>query len=71
MLKEKYFKKNCPKSTGFDLVNESWVQGHLKKLSKISDLDILATLTYLTVITISNELKKYKNNKSKLFIYGG
>ena len=71
MLKEKYFKKKYPKSTGFELFNESWVQGHLKKVSKISDLDILATLTYLTVITVSNELKKYKNNKSRLFIYGG
>ena len=71
MLKEKYFKKKYPKSTGFELFNESWVCEHLKKVPKINDLDVLATLTYLTVISVSNELKKFKHNKCKLFIYGG
>ena len=71
MLNEKYFNKKYPKSTGFELFNDVWIEKYLKKVKKISNIDVLSTLTYLTIITVSNELKKYKNIKTKLFIYGG
>ena len=71
MLKEKYFRKRYPKSTGFEVFNETWIYDHLKKLSTISDIDVLSTLTYLTIITVSRELKNFNNKSTELFIYGG
>ena len=71
MLKDKYFDKKPPKSTGFELFNMNWIKQFLKKKSHISDIDILATLTYLTVITVSNDLNKYKNKPRSIFFYGG
>tara|TARA_B100001564_G_scaffold357818_1_gene374940 strand:+ start:556 stop:1638 length:1083 start_codon:yes stop_codon:yes gene_type:complete len=71
MLNEKYFNKKYPKSTGFELFNNTWIDKHLKKVKNLSNIDILSTLTYLTIITVSNELKKFKNLKTQLFIYGG
>ncbi len=71
MLSEKYFKKEYPKSTGFELFNEDWLMKHLSKISKVGDVDVLATLTFLTIITVSNELKRFKNKTTDLFIYGG
>jgi len=71
MLSEKYFKKKYPKSTGFELFNDDWIEKHLRKTSKLSDVDVLSTLTYLTIITVSNELKSFKNKTNNLFIYGG
>ena len=71
MLKDKYFSKKPPKSTGFELFNMNWIQKFLKKMSYSKDIDILATLTYLTVITVSNDINKYKNKPSSIFFYGG
>ena len=71
MLNEKYFRKKYPKSTGFEVFNETWIYDHLKKLSTISDIDVLSTLTYLTIITVSRELKNFNNKSTELFIYGG
>ncbi|MDC0089144.1 anhydro-N-acetylmuramic acid kinase [Gammaproteobacteria bacterium] len=71
MLKDKYFTKKPPKSTGFELFNINWIKKHLKKSSFSRDINILATLTYLTVITVSNEINKYTNKPSSIFFYGG
>ena len=71
MLKDKYFKKRPPKSTGFELFNMDWIKQCLKKLPPSKDINILATLTYLTVIIISNELNKYKSKPGSIFFYGG
>ena len=71
MLSEKYFNKKYPKSTGFELFNDEWINKYLIKVKNSSDIDTLSTLTYLTIITVSNELKRFKNIKNKLFIYGG
>ena len=71
MLKDKYFIKKPPKSTGFELFNMRWIKKHLKKTSFLRDINILATLTYLTVITVSNDINKYKNKPDSIFFYGG
>ena len=71
MLKDKYFIKKPPKSTGFELFNMGWIMKHLKKTSFSSDINILATLTYLTVITVSNDINKYNNQPNSIFFYGG
>ena len=71
MLKDKYFTKKPPKSTGFELFNMSWIKKYLKKNLFSRDIDILATLTYLTVITVSNDINKYKNRPDAIFFYGG
>ena len=66
MLSEKYFKKKYPKSTGFELFNDDWIEKHLSRISKLSDVDVLSTLAYLTIITVSNELRNFKNkNRTK------
>jgi anhydro-N-acetylmuramic acid kinase len=71
MLKDKYFIKKPPKSTGFELFNLSWIRKYLKKNSFYRDINILSTLTYLTVITVSNDINKYKDKPNSIFFYGG
>ena len=71
MLKDKYFIKSPPKSTGFELFNMNWIKKYLKNTSCPRDINVLATLTYLTVITISNDLNTYKNKPDSIYFYGG
>ena len=71
MLKESFFKKPPPKSTGFELFNLNWIEKHLSKVSRPRDIDVLSTLTYLTILTVSDEIKKYNIKSGSIFIYGG
>lgn len=66
-LREPYFSKPAPKSTGRELFGEKWLIKQLGNFAKknqnspyIKARDIQATLLELTVISIANELKKSK-----------
>lgn len=64
-LREPYFSKSAPKSTGRELFGEKWLKGQLNNFAKknqnssyLKARDVQATLLELTVISIANEIKK-------------
>lgn len=67
-LKDPYFKKKYPKSTGRDYFNETW----LKKfnLEQYDARDVQRTFLELTALLICREIKKF-NSLKNLFICGG
>jgi len=71
LLKDKFFERPAPKSTGFEYFNHQWLKKHLSKLKKINKLNVLSTLTYFTAITVSNELNRYKTKGNLVYFSGG
>jgi len=54
MLKDDYFLKSPPKSTGREYFNLSWLNHYLQNFSHLHDADIQRTLLELTATTIAN-----------------
>jgi len=71
MLKDKYFKKLPPKSTGFEHFNWQWLMLHLSKFRNLNSLNILATLTCFTSTIIAKEINKYNIQTEFIFFAGG
>ena len=76
MLKEPYFSKAIPKSTGRELFNADWLERELRKFSpkksgalSIKKEDVQATLLELSAVSISNEVKK--SGVDMLIVCGG
>ncbi|MDD5373455.1 MAG: anhydro-N-acetylmuramic acid kinase [Sulfurimonas sp.] len=76
MLKEPYFSKEAPKSTGRELFNGKWLKRQLELFSlkrggnsHIKNRDVQATLLELTVHSIANEVKK--TSTDLLIVCGG
>ena len=66
-LKDPYFKKKPPKSTGKEYFNEGFIKDYF---SKIKDkYNKIATVTYLTAKTIADSVRKY--NVKEIIISGG
>lgn len=68
LLKDEYFAKKAPKSTGFEYFNLDWLKPHLEKNTRAEDVQ--ATLCELTALSIANATNEYKN-KARLLICGG
>ena len=68
LLKDDYFSKLYPKSTGREYFNFSWLEKF--DIKNINKYDLLATLTYLSAKTISIEIKKFFLD-GNLIIHGG
>ena len=72
MTSDSFFKKNHPKSTGFEKFNIKWLERQVRLTGyKISNRDILTTLTYFTITTVAQELNKDSLREKKIYIYGG
>lgn len=69
MLKEPYFSKKLPKSTGRELFNKEWLLKHLCKFPILKPEDVQATLLELTAISIKNEI--LKTDAEMVIICGG
>jgi len=69
MLKDEYFTKPPPKSTGREYFNTAWLNSYLQDFQSISDADIQRTLLELTAVTIANEANRL--HVEKLIICGG
>lgn len=69
MLSEAYFAKPPPKSTGRDLFNAAWLQGHVSASSNVSAQDVQATLAELTASAIANDARRY--DLARLVVCGG
>ncbi len=67
MLKDPYFLKEYPKSTGRELFNKQWLDKF--NLEYYKKEDVLRTLTQLSATSISNEIKKF--DIKELIVCGG
>jgi anhydro-N-acetylmuramic acid kinase len=56
LLREPYFDKPVPKSTGKELFNTDWLNARLSRMSPVRPADVQRTLLELTAITISRQL---------------
>ena len=71
MLKEEYFQKTAPKSTGRELFNLNWLNDHLKLLPTYKDVDVQSTLLELTAVTVSNSVIKSNHKLDAIYTCGG
>ena len=68
-MKEPFFQKTPPKSTGRDLFNSSWLEKFNYK--KENSKDVQRTLLELTALSIKLAIEKYCNEVDEIFICGG
>jgi len=69
MLKDAYFAKVPPKSTGREYFNEAWLDAYLQKFGALKDANIQRTLLELTALTIANEANRLR--VKELILCGG
>ena len=68
-LKDKFFNKLPPKSSGRDLFNLDWIKKGIKK--NYSSEDIQRTLLELTAISIAKAIKKHCSKANEIYVCGG
>jgi anhydro-N-acetylmuramic acid kinase len=69
MLKDAYFKKPIPKSTGKEYFNKEWLAAFKPEAYRPEDL--VATLTQLTATSIAISLKQEVEAGTRLVLFGG
>ena len=69
MLKDNYFKRDYPKSTGREYFNKQFLIKYMESLGTISPEEIQATLLALTVFSVTNEIEKF--DIKELLVCGG
>lgn len=70
LYREKFFKKEVPKSTGNEVFNLDYILKSLENISKINDEDIITTLNYLTFQSIADIISKLPSSM-KILVSGG
>lgn len=68
-IKDKFYKKNPPKSTGREYYNKKFIEVILNKFNKLKSRDIIATFTKFTAYAIFHNLKKFSIDQ--LILSGG
>ncbi len=71
MLKDPYFLRKPPKSTGRDLFNEFWLKEKLENFKYENPTNIQTTIAQLTIKSISDAIKKYAPLSKNIFVCGG
>jgi len=69
MLKDDYFTKTPPKSTGREYFNEAWLDKYLQNFDSLQDANIQRTLLELTASTIAKEANRL--SLKELILCGG
>ena len=67
--KDRFYKKNPPKSTGREYYSEKFIEDILRTSGNILPEDIIATFTHFTAYTIYHNVKKFRADE--LIISGG
>lgn len=71
-LKESFFSKPFPKSTGREHFNRVWLEKYLANFSdRFTPANIQATLLQLTVVTVSDAIKALGGTAKEVFVCGG
>ena len=71
LLADPYFRKPPPKSTGRDLFNPDWLQGHLRAFASAAPVDVQATLTEFTARACSGDVRLHQPDLRQLIVCGG
>jgi anhydro-N-acetylmuramic acid kinase len=72
LLREPYFARPAPKSTGRELFNESWLQRNLAAYgSPVADVNLAATLLELTARSIADAIASLAGRSCQLIVCGG
>jgi len=69
LMKEEFFQKLPPKSTGRELFNLKWIKKNIKK--EYLPQDVQRTLLELTVATIALAINKFCSNAQEIYVCGG
>jgi anhydro-N-acetylmuramic acid kinase len=71
LLGDPFFAGSGPKSTGREVFNLPWLDGHLAHLPAYRDEDVQATLLELTARSIIDSLSKAQQSTDALLVCGG
>ena len=71
LLAEPYLRKAPPKSTGRDLFNEPWLDGHLRAFAQAAPADVQATLAEFTARACSGDVLRHEPGLRRLIVCGG
>ena len=72
MLREPYFSRGAPKSTGRDLFNFEWLERHLTEQGEpVAAVDVQATLSELTALICANDVRANARQAVLLLVCGG
>lgn len=71
MMQDPFFKLSPPKSTGRELFNLPWLNGHLNHTHGIADVDVQATLLELTAQSIAQSLNWEAEQINEIIVCGG
>ena len=74
MMAEPYFAVTAPKSTGRDLFNADWLEGHLAAAEarrRLQAEDVQATLAELTAATCAEACRRYAPLAREVIVCGG
>jgi anhydro-N-acetylmuramic acid kinase len=66
-----FFSLPPPKSTGRDLFDAAWLQGHLDSAAPLGPADVQATLMALTVRSVVDALQQHGSKTQQLRVCGG
>jgi anhydro-N-acetylmuramic acid kinase len=69
MLRDPYFSRQPPKSTGRDLFNAGWLEAHLRGQGNTAPQDVQATLAELTARSCAADAQRY--GLARLVVCGG
>ncbi|GKS98713.1 anhydro-N-acetylmuramic acid kinase [Acidovorax sp. SUPP3434] len=68
---EPYLSHPPPKSTGRDLFNPTWLEGHLPAFASAAPADVQATLTEFTASVCADGVRRFGGGDSPLIVCGG
>lgn len=71
LLGDPFFSARGPKSTGRELFNLAWLQGHLGSLPTVAPADVQRTLLELTALSIVDSLQHAQQGTAELLVCGG
>jgi anhydro-N-acetylmuramic acid kinase len=71
LLAEPFFAKGPPKSTGRDLFNQEWLEGHLAEFADAAPADVQATLAELTATACAADALRQEPKLRRLIVCGG
>ena len=72
MMKDEYFSRNYPKSTGPDYFNHEWIKKYLLDLTReITAEDIQATLVQVTVVSLIESINLLNLSNENIYLCGG
>ncbi|AVD81302.1 anhydro-N-acetylmuramic acid kinase [Pseudomonas sp. SWI6] len=71
LLSDPFFAGSGPKSTGREVFNLQWLDGHLTRLPQYRDEDVQATLLELTCRSIIESLRNAQQSTEALLVCGG